>query len=149
MVINGALREIVNKFFLKSFDTNFIGNIKSHQRNNFFYILVFQCIIFGSNKILRYWKKSYQIENFLATIFHFLMRYIRINPKNSTILLIRELSISCWTLWIENKMLQIWESKSFIKRSWWGKECEWKIPFIVLEPVHSFGASSKNGQVNC
>ena len=36
MVINGALREIVNKFFLKSFDTNFIGSIKSHQRNNFF-----------------------------------------------------------------------------------------------------------------
>ena len=84
MVINGALREIVNKFFLKSFDTNFIGNIKSHQRNNFFYILVFQCIIFGSNKIHRYRKKFFQNpvnRDFLFFVHFFHKNFVIIFPK--------------------------------------------------------------------
>ena len=38
MVFNGALRETVNKLFLKNFDTNFIRkNIKSRHRNKFFF----------------------------------------------------------------------------------------------------------------
>jgi len=67
---------------------------------------------------------------------------------NSTNTLDHEISITCWPCELrENKILQIYESKSFIKYYWWKKKYEWKISlnwtgsmchnsFLVYSQIH-------------
>ena len=43
VIVTDVFKTIVNKLFLKSFDTSFMGNIKNHQKKVtvFFFFLIF------------------------------------------------------------------------------------------------------------
>ena len=62
VIVTYVFKKIVNKLFLKSFDTSFMGNIKNHQKK----VTVFFFFLFSYKKFLKLFLKSISLRHLLT-----------------------------------------------------------------------------------